>query len=113
MGRHPYDLALDRARRIVNERRFALGVQLIDQRRDPLEVTEGYARVAEGALLALGELAVGQFQEAHGAFPESELVILGLGRLGGHSLTHASDLDIISLHPAAPGGRSDGRRSLG
>ena len=42
--------ALDRARRLVNERRFALGVQLIDRRRDPLEVTEGYARVAEGAL---------------------------------------------------------------
>ena len=49
-----YDVALDRVRRLVNERRFALGVQLIDRRRDPLEVTEGYARVAEGALLALG-----------------------------------------------------------
>ena len=47
---HPYDVALDRARRLVNERRFALGVQLIDLMRDPLEVTEGYARVAEGAL---------------------------------------------------------------
>ena len=44
-----YDVALDRSRRLVNERRFALGVQLIDRRRDPLEVTEGYARVAEGA----------------------------------------------------------------
>lgn len=113
MSGHPYDVALDRARRIVNERRFALGVQLIDQRRDPLEVTEGYARVAEGALLALGELAVGEFEAAHGAFPKSELVILGLGRLGGHSLTHASDLDIIYLHSADRGGRSDGRRSLG
>ena len=45
------------SRRLVNERRFALGVQLIDRRRDPLEVTEGYARVAEGALVALGGAA--------------------------------------------------------
>jgi glutamate-ammonia-ligase adenylyltransferase len=113
MAGHPYDVALDRARRLVNERRFALGVQLIDRRRDPLEVTEGYARVAEGALVALGGAAEDQFREAHGAFGESELVVLGLGRFGGHSLTHASDLDIIYLHTAAQGTTSDGPKPLG
>jgi glutamate-ammonia-ligase adenylyltransferase len=92
---------------------LALGVQLIDRRRDPLEVTEGYARVAEGALVALGNAARDEFQKAHGEFPGSELVVLGLGRLGGHSLTHASDLDIIYLHSAEQGGRSDGRKPLG
>src|SRR6185503_11490391 len=79
MRGHPYDLALDRVRRFVNERRFALGVQLIDQRRDPLDVTEGYARVAEGALVALGHRAQTEFENAHGDFPGGELVILGLG----------------------------------
>ncbi|HEV2594016.1 MAG TPA: glutamine-synthetase adenylyltransferase, partial [Sphingomicrobium sp.] len=62
MEGHPYDVALDRVRRLVNERRFALGVQLIDRRRDPLEVTEGYARVAEGALIALGKAAIHEFE---------------------------------------------------
>ncbi|HEY4071404.1 MAG TPA: bifunctional [glutamine synthetase] adenylyltransferase/[glutamine synthetase]-adenylyl-L-tyrosine phosphorylase [Sphingomicrobium sp.] len=113
MDGQPYDVALDRARRLVNERRFALGVQLIDRRRDPLEVTEGYARVAEGTLVALADSAAREFRSAHGEFPGSELVILGLGRLGGHSLTHASDLDIIYLHNAPQGGRSDGRKPLG
>jgi [glutamine synthetase] adenylyltransferase / [glutamine synthetase]-adenylyl-L-tyrosine phosphorylase len=113
MRGHPYDVALDRARRLVNECRFALGVQLIDRRRDPLEVTEGYARVAEGALLALGEAATDEFRCAHGAFPGAELIVLGLGRLGGHSLTQASDLDIIYLHTADQGGVSDGRKPLG
>jgi [glutamine synthetase] adenylyltransferase / [glutamine synthetase]-adenylyl-L-tyrosine phosphorylase len=108
-----YDVALDRTRRLVNERRFALGVQLIDQRRDPLEVTEGYARVAEGAVIALGNAAEAEFRQTHGVFPSGELVILGLGRLGGHSLTHASDLDLIYLHTAAHGGVSDGKRPLG
>jgi glutamate-ammonia-ligase adenylyltransferase len=113
MRGQPYDLALDRVRRLVNERRFALGVQLVDRRRDPLEVTEGYARVAEGALVALGQAATAEFEQAHGRFPGSELVVLGLGRLGGHSLTQASDLDLIYLHNAPPGGRSNGAKPLG
>jgi glutamate-ammonia-ligase adenylyltransferase len=113
MKGRPYDLALDRARRLVNERRFALGIQLIDQRRDPLEVTEGYARVAEGALLALGEAAADEFARVHGRFPDAELVVLGLGRFGGHSLTHASDLDLVYLHTAERGGTSDGAKPLG
>jgi glutamate-ammonia-ligase adenylyltransferase len=38
---------------------------------------------------------------------------LGLGRFGGHSLTHASDLDIIYLHTAEQDGTSNGRKPLG
>ncbi len=113
MTDQPYDVALDRARRLVNERRFALGVQLIDRRRDPLEVTEGYARVAEGTLVALGRAAEDEFKEAHGVIPGAELIVLGLGRFGGHSLTHASDLDMIYLHTAPEGRMSDGRKPLG
>jgi [glutamine synthetase] adenylyltransferase / [glutamine synthetase]-adenylyl-L-tyrosine phosphorylase len=108
-----YDVALDRVRRLVNERRFALGVQLINRRRDPLEVTEGYARVAEGALVALARAAVDEFEATHGAFPGGELIVLALGRFGGHSLTHASDLDVIYLHTGAQGGVSDGAKPLG
>jgi len=108
-----YDLALDRVRRLVNERRFALGVQLIDRHRDPLEVAEGYARVAEGTLSALATAAKEEFERAHGRFPGGELVVLGLGRLGGCELTHASDLDLIYLHTADPGGVSDGGKPLG
>jgi glutamate-ammonia-ligase adenylyltransferase len=113
MRGHPYDVALDRARRTVNERRFALGVQLIDRRRDPLEVALGYARVAEGTLLALGEAAVQEFEQMHGSFPGGELIVLGLGRLGGCALTHASDLDIVYLHTAQAGTVSDGPKPLG
>ena len=112
MRGHPYDVALDRARRLVNERRFALGVQLIDGHRDPLEVALGYSRVAEGTLQALARLACEEFEQAHGKL-DGELVILGLGRLGGCALTYASDLDIIYLHTAPPESGSDGAKPLG
>jgi glutamate-ammonia-ligase adenylyltransferase len=113
MRGQPYDVALDRVRRSVNERRFALGVQLVDRRRDPLEVAEGYARVAEGALLALGDAAEREFEQTHGRFDDGELVVLGLGRLGGNALTYASDLDLIYLHNAPAGARSNGTKPLG
>jgi glutamate-ammonia-ligase adenylyltransferase len=113
MEGQPYDVGLDRVRRLVNERRFALGVQLIDRRRDPLEVTEGYAAVAEGALDALGSAAADEFEQRHGQFPGGELLILGLGRFGGYSLTHASDLDIIYLHTGEQGLVSKGAKPLG
>jgi len=113
MHGQPYDIGLDRVRQRVNERRFALGVQLIDQRRDPLEVATGYARVAEGTLVALGNAAVREFEEAHGRFDDGELIVIGLGRLGGCALTHASDLDIIYLHSAEPETASNGARPLG
>jgi glutamate-ammonia-ligase adenylyltransferase len=112
LGAEPYEPALDKVRRLVNERRFALGVQLIDRRSDPLEVAAGYSRVAEGTLEALAKAAAWEFEDVHGRFPGGELVIVALGRLGGCELTQASDLDIIYLHSAADG-LSDGKKPLG
>jgi glutamate-ammonia-ligase adenylyltransferase len=40
-------------------------------------------------------------------------VILGLGRLGGAALTHASDLDLVFLFSGDHMRESDGRRPLG
>jgi glutamate-ammonia-ligase adenylyltransferase len=107
-----YQMLLDRVRRRVNERRFALGVQLIVAHTDPLEVTEGYSRVAEAAINVLADAAVAEFERSHGRVPGSELLILGLGRLGGEALTHASDLDLIYLFSGGHGAESDGPRPL-
>ena len=108
-----YDERLDRVRRMVGERRFALGVQLIARHRDPLDLTMGYAAVAEGAIVALADAARYEFEAAHGRVPGGELMILGLGRLGGMALTHASDLDLICLFDAPDDAQSDGKKPLG
>ena len=108
-----YDERLDRVRRLVGERRFALGVQLIARHRDPLDITLGYAAVAEGAIVALADAARYEFESAHGRVPGGELMILGLGRLGGMALTHASDLDLIFLFDAPEDAVSDGAKTLG
>jgi glutamate-ammonia-ligase adenylyltransferase len=107
-----YQQLLDRVRRRVNETRFALGAQIVLGRSDPMEVAEGYARVAEAAIQVLAAGAVAEFEQAHGKVPGSELVILGLGRLGGGALTHASDLDLIYLFSGSHEGESDGPKRL-
>jgi glutamate-ammonia-ligase adenylyltransferase len=108
-----YQILLDRVRQKVGDRRFALGVQIIEGSRDPLEVAADYARVAEAALVTLADATVREFEAQHGRVPDSELAILALGRLGGGALTHASDLDLIYLFSGDFKAESDGRKPLG
>jgi glutamate-ammonia-ligase adenylyltransferase len=48
----------------------------------------------------------------HGRIENSDLLVLGLGRLGGGILTHASDLDVIYLFTGEIGVESNGNRPL-
>jgi glutamate-ammonia-ligase adenylyltransferase len=107
-----YQMLLDRVRRRVNERRFALGAQLVLARSDPLDVAEGYSRVAEAAINVLADAAIAEFEAVHGKVAGSELLILGLGRLGGEALTYASDLDLVYLFTGTHDAESDGRKPL-
>jgi glutamate-ammonia-ligase adenylyltransferase len=107
-----YQLVLDRVRRRVNERRFALGVQLIVAHSDPIEAAEGYSRIAEAAINVLAKAAAAEFEATHGRVKGSELLVLGLGRLGGEALTHASDLDLVYLFSGTHEAESDGPRPL-
>lgn len=108
-----YQRLLDRVRRKVGERRFALGVQLIMGSTDPLAISAALSRVAEAAIQVLADAATAEFTRAHGTVPGAELVMLGLGRLGGGALTHASDLDVVFLFTGDHSPESDGRRPLG
>ncbi len=80
---------------------------------DPLDVSAGYARVAEAAIVTLAEATVAEFTLKHGVVPDSELVILALGRMGGGALTHASDLDLVYLFTGDYMAESDGEKPLG
>ncbi|MGC1269367.1 MAG: glutamine-synthetase adenylyltransferase [Croceibacterium sp.] len=108
-----YERRLVRIRQIVGEERFALGVQLIEGQHDPLEVAAGLSRIAEAALQTAADAAAAEFAQAHGRMAGDDLLVLGLGRLGGGSLTHASDLDLVYLFTGGATGESDGRRPLG
>lgn len=113
VGDADYQSTLDIVRDYVGEKRFALGVQLIEGRSDALDIARSYAHLAEASLQTLTTATVAEFEKAHGRIPDGELVILALGRLGGEALTHASDLDLILLFTGNHLAESDGPRPLG
>lgn len=113
IGEQDYERLLDSVRAFVGEKRFAFGVQLIEGRQDPLNVSLAYSQLAEVAVRKLTSATISEFEQAHGKLLGGELVILALGRLGGQALTHASDLDLILLFTGEHGAESDGRRPLG
>ncbi len=104
---------LDRVRREVGEKRFALGVQIVEAVSDPLDAAAGYARVAEAAIRVVADAVRLEFERQHGCVPGSDLIILALGRMGGAELTHASDLDLIYLFSGDFAATSDGPKPLG
>ena len=113
IGDADYQSTLDIVRDYVGEKRFALGVQLIEGRSDALDIARSYAHLAEAALQTLTAATVAEFEKVHGKVAGSELIILALGRLGGEALTHASDLDLILLFTGDHLAESDGPRVLG
>lgn len=113
IGDADYQSTLDIVRDYVGEKRFALGVQLIEGRNDALDIARAYAHLAEAALKTLTSATVVEFEKAHGKIEDGELVILALGRLGGEALTHASDLDLILLFTGDYLAESNGARPLG
>ncbi|MEG3179481.1 bifunctional [glutamine synthetase] adenylyltransferase/[glutamine synthetase]-adenylyl-L-tyrosine phosphorylase [Sphingomonas sp. LT1P40] len=108
-----YQRLLDHVRKVVGEKRFALGAQIVAGASDPLQVSAGYSRVAEAAIEVLAQAAIDEFRMRHGVVPDSELVMLALGRFGGGALTHASDLDLIFLFTGDYQAESDGEKPLG
>jgi glutamate-ammonia-ligase adenylyltransferase len=107
-----YQDVLDRVRRQVNEARFALGAQIVLGKDRPGATAEGYARVAEAAIEVLAAATIVAFEQTHGRVPGAEPVVLGMGRLGGGALTHASDLDLIYLFSGDHEAVSDGPKPL-
>jgi [glutamine synthetase] adenylyltransferase / [glutamine synthetase]-adenylyl-L-tyrosine phosphorylase len=104
---------LDQVRHYIGDHRFALGVQVIEGLCDPLDVAKGYARLAEAAVGVVANASIAAFETQHGRVPDSELVVLALGRMGGAELTHKSDLDLIFLFTGNFSAVSDGAKPLG
>ncbi|MFU7526960.1 bifunctional [glutamate--ammonia ligase]-adenylyl-L-tyrosine phosphorylase/[glutamate--ammonia-ligase] adenylyltransferase [Qipengyuania sp. ASV99] len=112
-ARGDYEAQLDCIRQVTSEARFTLGVGLIEAQYSPVEIGGALSATAEAAIAVAVESASDEFAQTHGRIPGGELVVLGLGRLGGGALTHASDLDIVYLFTGDFGVQSDGRRPLG
>jgi glutamate-ammonia-ligase adenylyltransferase len=111
--RDDYEAKLDCIRQVTSEARFTLGISLLEAEHKPSRIAAALSQVAEAAITAALEAANEEFARVHGRIEDGELVVLGLGRLGGGALSPASDLDMIYLFKGDLSTESDGPRSLG
>lgn len=111
-ARDDYEAQLDCIRVVTGEQRFTLGISLIEAEHPPSAIGAALSHTAEAAITVAAHSTVEEFAKVHGRIAESELVLLGLGRLGGGALTHASDLDMIYLFTGDFAAQSDGARPL-
>ena len=108
-----YEDMLNIARRWTEDRRFQLGVQLLESLADVREASEAMTNLAEVSLTGLLEPVSAAYAERHGRFPGGSLAILAMGKFGGRELSFASDLDLVLLYDVeGDASRSDGPRPV-
>jgi glutamate-ammonia-ligase adenylyltransferase len=103
---------LDRVRIWTAERRFLLGVQLLDGTVAPGRAAAELSHMAEAAVAVLAAGTTQAFAARHGSVPGGRLVPLALGRFGGGELTAQSDLDLVFLFSGSFEAQSDGPQPL-
>lgn len=104
---------LDRVRLWTAERRFQIGVQLLDDAIRPSQAGRLMGWMADATVALLADRVAADFALRHGQVPGAGLVVLALGRFGGGELTHQSDLDLVLLFGGDVDRRSDGAHPLG
>ncbi len=102
---------LDIVRRQVNDRLFQVGVQIIRRHITPASSGVAIANIADAAINTLCPAVKSEFAAAHGQFPNGDMAVVALGKLGGRDMTIESDLDLLFIYDAT-GDQSDGEKPL-
>jgi glutamate-ammonia-ligase adenylyltransferase len=99
-GARDFQDALDLLRRWTNERRFHIGVRLLQRGLDGAASGAALADIAETALAALLAAVVVDFARQYGTVSGGAYAIVAMGRLGSREMSLASDLDLILIYDA-------------
>jgi glutamate-ammonia-ligase adenylyltransferase len=104
---------LDISRRWANDRRFQVGVHLLEHAADVDEVGRAMSEIAEVALEGVWPYVQAEFAEKHGHLPGPGMAVIAMGKLGGKEMTISSDLDLIFVYEAPDEtAESDGAKPL-
>ena len=100
-----FEEAMNAVRRAAAEQSFRIGVQLIDGSTDAPTAGRAFAALAQACLQVLAPAALAEVERVGGAF-DGEVAVVALGAFGGAEMTARSDLDIMTVYRAPPGGVS-------
>jgi len=109
---------LDLARRWNNDRKFQLGMSILQGMSDAHKASGPLSDIADVLLSRMLAHVEGEFAQQHGVIPGASLAILAYGKLGSRELTYTSDLDLVFVYDLPPQGpdspplQSDGAKPL-
>jgi glutamate-ammonia-ligase adenylyltransferase len=103
---------LDVCRRWCNDHKFHLGLRMLRGQTDAHAAGPPLSDLAEIAIDRLLARIAGDFARIHGRFPDSDLAVVALGKLGGREMTVASDLDLIFVYGDTAAEVSQGPKPL-
>jgi glutamate-ammonia-ligase adenylyltransferase len=99
-GSADYEEVLNLARRWTGDRRFQIGVQLLQGRIDGQQAGRDFSLVAEAVIEALLPEVEADFARIHGAMPGGAFAVLAFGKLGSREMNVLSDLDLVFVYRA-------------
>lgn len=89
---------LNTLRRYKRHEILRIGVRDIFNIADFNETVNSISDLAEAIVEVCLELAIEEIKKKFSAFPETEYVIIALGKLGGKELNYSSDIDLIFVY---------------
>ncbi|MFZ4807046.1 MAG: bifunctional [glutamine synthetase] adenylyltransferase/[glutamine synthetase]-adenylyl-L-tyrosine phosphorylase [Hyphomicrobiaceae bacterium] len=93
---------LDQARVVGNEQLFLIGVRVLTGMIGASQAGGAYALLAERLIAALHAAVEKDFARFFGTVPGRGMAVVAMGKLGGHEMTAASDLDLIMIYDLPP-----------
>lgn len=97
-----FETALNIVRRAVHEDQFSLTAGLLNLQ-NLQAAGERFTEIATAAIDALLPCAIAEIERLFGQI-YGQFAVLGFGKLGGHEMSHGSDLDIVLVYDIDPKG---------
>jgi glutamate-ammonia-ligase adenylyltransferase len=110
---HSYEDVLDRGRIFGQEQAFLIGVRVLAGTLGARQAGYAFADLADILVAAMADKAREEFESRHGRIAKGQIALIAMGKLGGHEMTAASDLDLMLLYDFSDKAKdSDGERPL-
>jgi glutamate-ammonia-ligase adenylyltransferase len=110
----PLDEVVDRVRIIGREQMFRVGVHVLSETVSAVEAGSAFSSIADLLLQRLHGAVQMEMAARHGKIEGGRSCVIAMGKMGGHEMTAASDLDLMLVYENEQGLEySDGVKPLG
>ena len=92
-----FEARINAARRVVREERLRIGAQILSGDAHVERAGRAFADLADAAITAMVDVARQETERRYGSMP-GEVLVLGMGKLGGRELSADSDLDLMLIY---------------